>query len=69
MSAIAAIHVARKQLGLGEDATRDLYGRVTGMRPASRFFDNGQTRKRAWRWGNVSACFEECTIRKQPQPW
>lgn len=32
MSALAAIHVARKQLGLDEDAARDLYAVVTGKR-------------------------------------
>lgn len=32
MNAIAAIHVARKQLGLDEDAARDLYQRETGKR-------------------------------------
>lgn len=32
MSAVAAIHVARKQLGLDDDTARDLYGRVTGKR-------------------------------------
>lgn len=32
MSAIAAIHVARKQLGLDDDTARDLYGRITGKR-------------------------------------
>ncbi len=30
--AFAKIHVARKQLGLDEDTTRDLYARVTGKR-------------------------------------
>lgn len=32
MSALAAIHVARKQLGLDDDAARDLYAVVTGKR-------------------------------------
>ncbi|RUW41497.1 regulatory protein GemA [Mesorhizobium sp. M2A.F.Ca.ET.015.02.1.1] len=32
MSALAAIHVANKQLGLDEDTARDLYQRVTGKR-------------------------------------
>ncbi len=32
MNATAAIHVARKQLGLDDDAARDLYQRVTGKR-------------------------------------
>jgi Protein of unknown function (DUF1018) len=32
MSAIAAIHVAKKQLGLDDDTARDLYARVTGKR-------------------------------------
>lgn len=32
MSATAAIHVARKQLGLDDDAMRDVYQRVTGKR-------------------------------------
>ncbi|TIX59156.1 MAG: regulatory protein GemA [Mesorhizobium sp.] len=32
MNAIAAIHVANKQLGLDEDTARDLYHRVTGKR-------------------------------------
>ncbi len=32
MSALAAIHVARKQLGLDDDTARDLYARVTGKR-------------------------------------
>lgn len=32
MKAIAAIHVANKQLGLDEDTARDLYERVTGKR-------------------------------------
>ncbi|RWE48565.1 MAG: regulatory protein GemA [Mesorhizobium sp.] len=32
MNALAAIHVANKQLGLDEDTARDLYERVTGKR-------------------------------------
>ncbi|MER8964469.1 regulatory protein GemA [Mesorhizobium sp. M0808] len=32
MNALAAIHVANKQLGLDEDTARDLYQRVTGKR-------------------------------------
>jgi hypothetical protein len=32
MSALAAIHVANKQLGFDEDTARDLYQRVTGKR-------------------------------------
>lgn len=32
MTAIAAIHVAKKQLGLDDDTARDLYERVTGKR-------------------------------------
>ncbi len=32
MNALAAIHVARKQLGLDDDTARDLYARVTGKR-------------------------------------
>lgn len=32
MTAIAAIHVAKKQLGLDDDTARDLYHRVTGKR-------------------------------------
>lgn len=32
MSALSAIHVANKQLGLDEDTARDLYQRVTGKR-------------------------------------
>lgn len=32
MSTLAAIHVARKQLGLDDDVARDLYQRVTGKR-------------------------------------
>lgn len=32
MSALSAIHVANKQLGLDEDTARDLYERVTGKR-------------------------------------
>lgn len=32
MSALAAIHVANKQLGLDDDTARDLYQRVTGKR-------------------------------------
>ncbi|HEV2501630.1 MAG TPA: regulatory protein GemA [Mesorhizobium sp.] len=32
MSATAAIHVAKKQLGLDDDAMRDVYHRVTGKR-------------------------------------
>lgn len=32
MSALGAIHVANKQLGLDEDTARDLYQRVTGKR-------------------------------------
>lgn len=32
MSALAAIHVAKKQLGLDDDTARDLYARVTGKR-------------------------------------
>lgn len=32
MSATAAIHVAKKQLGLDDDAMRDVYQRVTGKR-------------------------------------
>lgn len=34
MTALAAIHVARKQLGLDDDTARDLYQRVTGKRSA-----------------------------------
>lgn len=34
MSALAAIHVARRQLGLDDDTARDLYERVTGKRSA-----------------------------------
>jgi phage gp16-like protein len=34
MSALAAIHVAKKQLGLDDDTLRDLYERVTGKRSA-----------------------------------
>lgn len=32
MNALAAIHVAKKQLGLDDDTARDLYARVTGKR-------------------------------------
>ena len=32
MTAIAAIHAARRQLGLDDDTARDLYARVTGKR-------------------------------------
>lgn len=32
MTAVAAIHAARRQLGLDDDTTRDLYARVTGKR-------------------------------------
>jgi hypothetical protein len=32
MNALAAIHVANKQLGLDEDTARDLYQRITGKR-------------------------------------
>lgn len=32
MTSLAAIHVARKQLGLDDDTARDLYARVTGKR-------------------------------------
>lgn len=34
MTALAAIHVARKQLGLDDETARDLYERVTGKRSA-----------------------------------
>lgn len=44
MSALAAIHVGVKQLGLDEDAAREMYARVTGKR-SLRDMSEGERRK------------------------
>lgn len=44
MNALAAIHVANKQLGLDEDTARDLYERVTGKRSLRQMNDREHQR-------------------------